>query len=210
VLRSGANSTCVASYTIKLGLDAVAFMFEQSLIVSQPRSSLIDDMRELARERQWRELVGMISVLAIFWGAIGGGAVFLGRQVFKSPPPVLVRDRLPDLSSQIQEMEQVQLSLKRLAAFIESQKERIRKEQDALSALSKERSDLEPIMKAQRQAIDELFTLQEQRATRNKWKDISIGIVLGVLSSLIATVFFELMRRWAKLHRTTGQARGNI
>jgi len=101
----------------------------------------------------------------------------------------------------LQDIDRLKESLRHLAEFLDSQSVRIKQEQDAITSLAKERSELEPILRSQREVIDEVFRIQEKRTRRLKWLDILIGIVIGVCTSFTASVLFELFRRRTQRRR---------
>lgn len=92
---------------------------------------------------------------------------------------------------QIVELDNVKSSLQKLVAYVESQQLRISESQVVLESLSKEKAQLEPVVQAQRDAIDQLFLLQEQRNQRTKLFDMAAGFILGVGSSLVASVVYQ-------------------
>jgi type II secretory pathway pseudopilin PulG len=100
-----------------------------------------------------------------------------------------------DLSRQLDEMDRVKSSLQSLLTFVEDQRSKIKEGQETVAKLSNERSQLEPIVRSQHEVIDQIFAIQEQRAKRSKWMDISIGFILGIIGSFIASVIFDLIRR---------------
>jgi hypothetical protein len=139
---------------------------------------------DLVRRRAW---IGLMAIAIAF--VCGFAALILAIKPSVSvPPPEAV-------SEQLAELDRLKDSLQRLATFVDKESVQLRHEQQMVALLAKERSELEPIIRSQRQAIEQLFSEQERRSQRNKWKDISLGFAFGILSSLTASVFFEIVRQ---------------
>lgn len=113
---------------------------------------------------------------------------YLKEQDFKKNAP-------KEITVQIEELNKLDDGLKKLTAFIQVQKEQLSEKQAVIKELEVKRSELEPIVKSQAEVVDAIFKVQEQRAQKNKWIDLSIGFCLGILGSLIASVIFKLVER---------------
>lgn len=110
-----------------------------------------------------------------------------------------LKRRAPEsLTSQLEELDKFDNGLKNLSAFIQLQKKKLTEKDTLIAELEKKQSELEPIVKSQDEVVDAIFKIQEQRSQRNKWKDLGIGFVLGILGSLIASVIFKLVDRRQK------------
>ncbi len=99
------------------------------------------------------------------------------------------------INEQIVELNKVSDSLKSLTVFVENQKMSILRQEEAVKALSAEKSRLEPVVHAQREVVEALFRLQEDRAAHNKWFDRGTGFVLGVLGSMVGSIVLGLVKR---------------
>jgi len=93
----------------------------------------------------------------------------------------------PDLNNQIAELDVARNSLQRLIVFVDGQAAKINAQREELGELTKERFQLEPVVRAQREAIDELFAIQQRRNRWSRWEDYGVGFLLGVCSSVLAT-----------------------
>jgi len=113
---------------------------------------------------------------------------YLKEQDFKKNAP-------KEITVQIEELNKLDDGLKKLTAFIQVQKEQLSEKQAVIKELEVKRSELEPIVKSQAEVVDAIFKVQEQRAQKNKWIDLSIGFCLGISGSLIASVIFKLVER---------------
>jgi hypothetical protein len=49
------------------------------------------------------------------------------------------------------------------------------------------------LVKADREVVEAIFTLQEQKERRSAWSERFIGANFGVISSLVATVIWRLI-----------------
>jgi H+/Cl- antiporter ClcA len=147
-------------------------------------------VEHLTRTRSWIGLATII--LAFIFGFI---ALFLFAVTTRT---TIASHSSEDLRLQLKELDNVKESLGHLVVFIDQQAAHIKQEQEGITALSEQRSQLEPIVKSDRAAIEQLFALQERRTQQNRWKDLALGFVLGVFGSFTASVIFELVRRWMK------------
>jgi hypothetical protein len=145
---------------------------------------------ELIRRRSW---IGLAAIIIAF--ALGFAAIFLLTVIpLRKPAPAP-----DDLTRQLRELDHVKESLHQLSTFIDMQTAHIREEQRIIVTLSKQRSELEPIVKSQAELVEQILQLQDKRAQRNKWKDLALGLSFGILGSFTASVAFEIARgRWTK------------
>lgn len=82
-----------------------------------------------------------------------------------------------DLNRQPAEMDRVKGSLQGLLTLVEDQRTKIQWGQETIASLSREQSQLKPIVRSQRQVIDQIFAIQSQKAKR----DVS-GLLLASLA----------------------------
>ncbi len=137
-----------------------------------------------------------LTVFGIFFGitmvAIAVfAAAYLEKRDFQKIAP-------KEISEQLIELEKFDDGLKKLSAFIAIQKQQLAEKQKLISDLESKRTELEPIVNSQSEVVEAIFKAQEQRAQKSKWFDLSLGFVLGIFGSLIASVIFKLMDRRTK------------
>lgn len=143
-------------------------------LLNGPKSALV---QKLGRRRS----VALIVVLLVASFVIYAAGQVIGRRT-------LATSGQSSPQQQIVELDNVKASLQKLVAYVESQQSRISESQIALESLTKEKAQLEPVVQAQRDAIDQLFLLQEQRNQRTKIFDMAGAFLLGVVSSLVASL----------------------
>ena len=153
------------------------------------------DISSLITELIWKSYrkKPLLTVFGIFFTItlIIGGAItaqYLEKRDFKKSAP-------ENIVAQIQELEKLDAGLQKLTAFIAVQKDELTEKQAVIKQLEEKRTELEPIVRSQSEVVDAIFKVQEQRAKKQKWFDLSIGFVLGILGSLIASVIFKLINR---------------
>jgi hypothetical protein len=101
----------------------------------------------------------------------------------------------PDLDRQIAELDLARNSLQHLIVFVDGQAARIKGQREELGELAKERSELEPLVRVQREAVDELFAIQQRRNRSTRWVDYAVGFLLGICSSILAAYFTKKLSR---------------
>ena len=106
----------------------------------------------------------------------------------------LARQQRLDLNYQLTQLERIRQGLQDMMTFVEDQSEKIKNEQELIAKLTKERSDLEPVLRAERQVVDQILSMQEQRARRQQWLGYAGAFVIGVLSSMVASLLISLAR----------------
>ena len=149
-------------------------------------STIAKHIEAFARQRDW---VALGLVLIVFLVSFVG--VWLG--IRRSPPQHTASE---ELTRQLDEVDRVKGSLEHLSAFIAAEEARLRDYESTISALADERTKLEHLNAAGRKTVEDILAYSEKRAQRNKWRDIGVGFIFGLLSSYTASVFFELSRSW--------------
>lgn len=105
------------------------------------------------------------------------------------------RKRSLSYDEQVESLNKVEASLKELVYFVELQKNRLTETNNILHQLKEEELKLKPVIEANRKVIDAIFTLQAEQSTKSIWKERGFGFVLGILSSMIASVLLGMLRR---------------
>ena len=109
------------------------------------------------------------------------------------------RQQTLDLTYQLGQLGRTRQGLEDLMTFVEDQSKKIRAEQEALAKLSKERSELEPVVRTQREVIEQIMRLQAERTRRERWTGYAFAFLIGVVSSIVASLFVSLARARRKL-----------
>lgn len=98
-----------------------------------------------------------------------------------------------EINDQLIRLNDVEKSLKTLIQFVESQKKRLSEAESTINKLKAEKTKIEPLVKADRKSLDAIFALQEERSSRSLWTERFMGALLGVISSLLASVIYRLI-----------------
>jgi hypothetical protein len=69
-------------------------------------------------------------------------------------------------------------------------KVKLKESEDMVTSLKNERERLEPVIVADRKAIQAVFDLQDERNRANIWRERWIGFGFGVLASVVASIIY--------------------
>ena len=100
-----------------------------------------------------------------------------------------------DIVTQIDNLNTVENNLENLLEFINHQRSSLRTTESKIETLTKEKNQLEPIVKANREIIQAIFQQQEENKKKGIYIERFIGFGLGVLGSIVASIIFNLFRR---------------
>ena len=90
----------------------------------------------------------------------------------------------------------MQNSLENLQSLISAQKEKLINTEKYIELLKMEKQKLEPIVKANRELVESILTLQKERTMSQVWKDRFIGFVISVLAGLVIIIFRNFWKSW--------------
>ena len=93
----------------------------------------------------------------------------------------------PNYKNQIQQLEQVEVGIKKLLDFIEFQKTKIEESEETIELLKRQKTTLETIIEGGEKAVEAIFQIQEERSQKKVWWERLIGFLFGIGSSLIAS-----------------------
>lgn len=91
-------------------------------------------------------------------------------------------------AKQVQSLDETRASLQSLLDFVNNEKQNLQISQQTLQALKSEQERLKPLVESDRKTIDALFAAQEARNQTAQSTERWIGVALGVLSSLVASL----------------------
>ena len=100
--------------------------------------------------------------------------------------------------SQLRQLQRVEISLRDLTQFVQIQRSRLRESQDLLQRLQREHESIRPMVEAERNAVDAVLRLQEERNRQNVRSERWIGFAMGVISSIVASIFFTFASRFVQ------------
>lgn len=103
------------------------------------------------------------------------------------------RELLATYSLQLEQLDDVQQSLKDLSEFVSMQRVRLQESEQLVSKLQEEKQRIEPLVQADRKVVDAVFQLQEQRTAASVARERWIGFGLGVGASLLASFIYAVV-----------------
>ncbi|MEL6772210.1 MAG: hypothetical protein AAFP18_14200 [Bacteroidota bacterium] len=130
----------------------------------------------------------VLRVVALLLAASGGltfGSSVREVQDALFPPEVSTDS---SFAAQIGALNEMEANARELIGFTEDQRARLREAEALVAELRREQETLEPVVSANREAVDALFAAQEARAASRVRSERWIGFTLGVLASLVASV----------------------
>ena len=101
----------------------------------------------------------------------------------------------PDFAIQMRALNDTELSLKELVAFVEAQKQSLTESQSIVEKLKNEEQKLRPMVEADRQMVDAVLQAQAARERSYIWVDRIVSFLLGIASSIVASLIYSAMRR---------------
>ena len=96
--------------------------------------------------------------------------------------------------NQLEALNTVEMSMKNLVEFVQTEKKRLKEAEDVLAKLEQERNTLIPVVEADRKIVQAIFQLQAQMNREGVWKNRIIAFVSGVLASIIASFFYGVVK----------------
>lgn len=98
-------------------------------------------------------------------------------------------------TTKLEELDRVRASLRELDRFVASQQESIASTSATLRKLEHERTELDKVVSVNREAVEALLRYQARSQARAAWFGYIMSFILGVLSSLTATLLITFRRK---------------
>lgn len=99
-----------------------------------------------------------------------------------------------EFAQQIEKLDEMQNSLEDLQILISTQKERLIQTERYIEILKTEKEKLEPIVKANRELVESILTLQKERTIFQVWGDRLIGFLFSLLAGLVIIKFRNILK----------------
>jgi len=128
-------------------------------------------------------------IIGAAFGLLGGA---IAEWILPSPKLLPTNEAI---KAQIQKLDEIQGSLGELQKVLSQQKDRLEKDQLSLETIKKEKERLEPIVKADREIVESILQMQQERFRKQVWKERGIGFLIGFFSSLAASSVFIFLNR---------------
>ena len=104
-------------------------------------------------------------------------------------------NRFENYKNQMNALGNVQMALDDLKIFVANHETKLKTEQDALEHILKQKQTLKPLLSADQEIIDALFTVQAEKMIKQKWIDRAVGFVSGLIASLVAAILIIIIQR---------------
>jgi hypothetical protein len=147
---------------------------------------------ELRRRNPKRFAIVAVSVLLAYIG-ISMAAVQMLNNISEEQ-----RSKNLSFETQLNNLKQAEQSLKGLTAYVEDQQARLKESEDLLSSLRAEKQKLEPLVNADKELIKAVFDAQTQLYGTKQWIGYVASFVLGLLSSIVASIIVNVFRSGKK------------
>jgi low affinity Fe/Cu permease len=83
-------------------------------------------------------------------------------------------------------------TLSELKGFLQEKQAKISQIQATIVQLNKEKRQLEPVVKTQREVVEAILCAHSRKTRSDVWKDRLFGFSVGIASSLVASFLFQL------------------
>lgn len=119
------------------------------------------------------------------------------------PPLVLVllhfmqqipRDMGDPYANVISEIAEMGTQLGTLATFLKQEQIKVAESEAILRKLENEKAQLEPVVATHRETVNAILAAHSKITSSRAWKERAIGFISGVITSLLASILFELFR----------------
>jgi len=101
------------------------------------------------------------------------------------------QERTDEIKVQSAKLQAMIDNLDELKSFVESQRKRIEEEEIIVNQLKNEKEQLKPIVQADKEVVNAIFSIQENRQRKSVWIDRAIGFFIGIFSSIAASYIFQ-------------------
>ncbi len=141
------------------------------------------------KSKWWHSM--FLSIIGLVISLLLGFSANLGFHWFQKPKPTI--------EQQIEELDSIQTSLIKLRKYVTSQQETLRELSDNLHKLKKEKSTIETILDTDREKVQALLNYAGKRNPIDRWIEWGIAFLIGVFSSLVATLLWHYFRNIRKI-----------
>jgi hypothetical protein len=141
------------------------------------------------KSRWWRSM--LFSMLGLIISVLLGFSVNFGFHWFQKPKLAI--------ENQIKELDKIQVSLSELQEYVSSQQHTLRNLSDSLQKLKEEKSTIETILDTDRDKVKALLTYSGVRSHQDQWIQWGVAFLIGVFSSLVATLLWNYFKNIRKL-----------
>jgi hypothetical protein len=151
--------------------------------------------KQIAKGWIWAYLRAPIltMVSSLVTAAIVVGGIFLFELQTRKQREAKLADDL-NLAAQVERLDKTEESLKQLLSFVSEQRNSIKNSEVAIKALKEEREKLTPLVETDREKVEALFRVQEERNRASVVKERWIGFGIGILASITASAVIIVIK----------------
>ena len=132
----------------------------------------------------WPTMVlGFLLGFLLVWGVVYRGQ--------STTPP----DDFQHYTVVIADIEDIGSRLSRLSNFLKQERQRVAEAEATLNRLQVEKTELEPIVRTQRETVSAILNAHAKTTASKIWKERALGFITGTVTSLLASLIFELFRK---------------
>lgn len=150
--------------------------------------------------KSYKRVPTQTTIFSLFGLIVGLASLVISINVLESK-----RFEIPKHSQNYEQQQdilrQTEINLNNLSAFIISKKAEIDATQTLIKDLEQEKSQLEPIVNANKEVIDAIFTQQRKDFEKSIWIERGISFGLGILASLLASIIWHFVTRLKTLRK---------
>lgn len=129
----------------------------------------------------------------VFW-ICGAYAALVIPSVYVFQDEVTQSTELDEYAKIISQVTGMSEQLGVLGRFLEEQRQRIAVSETTLAKLNDEKAKLEPIILTQKETVEAILAAQALRSMKDAWKERVIGLFLGILASVLASIIYEYFK----------------
>jgi DNA-directed RNA polymerase subunit RPC12/RpoP len=137
-------------------------------------------------------MISSVISLVLASAAVGIGIYTSQERLGQQPP------RAQEFKEQYVLLRTTQQNLNDLEHFISSKKNEMEATQSLLGDLEAQRAAIEPIVQANQELVNAMFAQQRRDSAKFVLRERLIGVALGVLASLIASVIWHFVGRFRR------------
>lgn len=105
------------------------------------------------------------------------------------------KDEFGDYTLAIAKIESVSHQLSDLVNFLKQERQKVSESEATLRKLNDEKTQLEPVVLAQRDTVNAILSAHSRATASRAWKERALGFISGLFASLLAALVFEYFRR---------------
>ncbi len=101
----------------------------------------------------------------------------------------------PDVGKRIEQLKEIERSLRDLGTYVSEQRSTLQSLSGDIEKLQKEKESLSQAAQINRLQVQALLEYQAAYQRKREWLSVGLSFIIGVLSSLVATLLIRFLRR---------------